>query len=182
MVIRAKPRESAISINIPELTTLLAPWRDATVEVATKGVPPHITLLYPWRTPPLAPTDLESLRAAVGHVHAFSITLNRFGRFDSNVLFLQPEDDSPIRELMRALFTAFPDTPPYGGAIPDPTPHLTVAEASGDEQLLQFEREASRAIGPHLPLTFQVGHITVVEQDEHGTWHEFAALPLLSSP
>ena len=172
-------RQSAISISVPELGTLLAPWRDATVKVASKGVPPHITLLYPWRTPPLGGSDMEALRAVIVHIHAFSITFSTFGRFESSILFLQPDDDGTLHKLMHTLFAAFPDTPPYGGTIPDPTPHLTVAETNGEEQIKEFEDQARQALAQHLPFTIHVTHITVLEQDEQEVWHQVAALPLL---
>jgi 2'-5' RNA ligase len=173
------PRQSAIGISVPQLGALLAPWRDPTVKVASKGVPPHITLLYPWRTPPLADSDIDALRSAIADIHTFSITFNTFGRFDSSILFLQPDDDGTLRRLMHALFAAFPDTPPYGGTIPDPTPHLTVAETSSQEQIIEFEDQARKALAPHLPFTIRVTQIFVLEQDEQEMWHQVAALPLL---
>ena len=64
-------RETSIEIQIPELTAVLAPWRDDTVPIATKGVPPHLSLLYPWRTPPLTAQDFAALHDAIADFRLF---------------------------------------------------------------------------------------------------------------
>jgi 2'-5' RNA ligase len=122
-------RESAIDVYLPEVAGLLDRWRLPTVSVAALGVPPHITVLYPWRPAPLRPSDIAEVAAAAAEIPPFTITLSRLARFPG-VLYLRPEPDVTLRALIRRLAAAFPDTPPYGGQFPDPTPHLTVAKAS----------------------------------------------------
>ena len=172
------PRATAIIIPVPELTQLLAPWRNATVPVAAKGVPPHITLLYPWRPPRLAKQDLATLRATVAGVTAFSITFAGVGRFSPQILFLRLADDSVVRSVMQAMSTAFPDTPPYGGAFTDPVPHLTVAQATTDAELDRLEQQLTPVLEAHLPLTRRVDAILVLEEDHNGNWQEFTAIGL----
>ncbi|MHC4816813.1 MAG: hypothetical protein ACYTF8_01960 [Planctomycetota bacterium] len=52
--------ESSVDIHLAELADLVSPWREATVEVAARGVPPHITLLYPWKPPPIETSDIRA--------------------------------------------------------------------------------------------------------------------------
>ncbi len=170
--------ETAIDIHVPELAVILAPWRDVTIPIAAKGVPPHLTLLYPWRTPPLTAQDLDALRGAVADYAPFPITFSGLGRFSPTVLFLQLADDSAMRALMGAIKAVFSDTPAYGGAIPDPTPHLTVAKATRDAELDRLEQELLVALAPHLPFVVQVKQIVVMESDRSGDWHDLAILPL----
>ncbi len=172
------PRETSIDIHVPELTAVLAPWRDVTIPNATKGVPPHLSLLYPWRTPPLSAQDLAALHGTITDYRPFAITFTGLGRFSPTILFLQLADDTPIRALMRAIHTDFPDTTPYGGAFSDPTPHLTVAIATSDAELDQFEQEVMLALEPLLPLEVQVQQIAVMEEDRNGDWHNIASIPL----
>ncbi|MEE8389888.1 MAG: 2'-5' RNA ligase family protein [Anaerolineae bacterium] len=172
------PRETSIDIHVPELMAVLAPWRDVTISIAAKGVPPHLTLLYPWRTPPLTAQDLAALHGAIADYEPFPITFTSLGRFSPTVLFLQLADDTAILALMRAIHTVFPDTPPYGGAFPLPTPHLTVAKATSDAELDQLEQEVTITLAPNLPLVVQVQQIVVMEDDHNGDWHNIAIIPL----
>jgi hypothetical protein len=173
-----RPRETSIDIHVPELTAVLAPWRDVTIPVAAKGVPPHLSLLYPWRTPPLTAQDLAALHGAIAGFAPFPITFTRLGRFSPTILFLQLADDTAILTLIRAIHTVFPDTPPYGGAFPGSTLHLTVAKATSDAELDQLEQEVMIALAPNLPLVVQVQQIVVMEEDHNGDWHNIALIPL----
>jgi 2'-5' RNA ligase len=119
-------RESAIDIHLESLDDLLKPWRQITVEVANKGVPPHLTLLYPWRVAPLSAGDILALQAALQPLEPFEIRFTKLSHFARRVLYLALGEASEraVKNLMQTLFQAFPETPPYGGQFPDPTPHL----------------------------------------------------------
>jgi len=171
-------RKSAITISLPDLAPLVDRWRIATVPVASRGVEPHVTLLYPWRNTPLSPSDLGAARAALASVPPFVVTLDGLGRFPG-VLFLRPEPNGFIWSLIRLLADAFPGTPPYGGLFPDPVPHLTVAMAATEEALDRLEAEVTQAIGPRLPISFEVRGILVKEEGESGIWSDRARLPLV---
>ena len=170
--------ETSIDIHVPALTAVLAPWRDLTIPIATKGVPPHISLLYPWRTAPLAAHDLAALHTAIADYPPFPITFTSLARFSPTVLVLQLADTTAVRALMRAIHTTFPDTPAYGGAFADPVPHLTVAKATSEAELDQLEQEVLARLAAHLPLLVQVEQIVVMEEDHNGDWHNLASIPL----
>jgi hypothetical protein len=173
-------RASAIDVYLPELAGLLDRWRLPTVSVAALGVPPHITVLYPWRPAPLRASDIAEAEAAVRDFPSFGITLGQLGRFPG-VLYLRPEPEDTLRALMRRLADAFPDTPPYGGQFPDPTPHLTVAKAGSESELDTLEADVSAQLAPHLPLTLTVRQLAIEEEGSDGVWSVRAIIALRGS-
>jgi hypothetical protein len=171
-------RESSIDIHFPGLESALAPWRNPTVAVATKGVPPHVSLLYPWREPPLSGHDLDTLQHAVALCPVFSICFVRVGHFASNVLFLEPAPDAALRNLMHRIWAAFPDSPPYAGAFRDPAPHLTIAKATTHAHFERLQSEIHAAMAALLPLTLLVEEIVVMEEGVTGFWQSQATMRL----
>jgi 2'-5' RNA ligase len=95
------------------------------VQTAIDGMPPHITLLHPWRPSPVSEEDLADATAVFNGVEPFDVTFARLARFP-NVIYLVPEPDQVLRNLMERTAAAFPDTPPYEGVFTDVVPHLTV--------------------------------------------------------
>jgi hypothetical protein len=79
---------------------------------------------------------------------------------------------------MQALFQAFPETPPYGGQFPDPTPPLTVAKAEDDTAFERMMAEISRALFSSLPMTYRVNEISGIEESADGYWKLRAVIPL----
>jgi 2'-5' RNA ligase len=87
-------RESAVDIQLESLDDLLKPWRQITVEVADKGVPPYLTLLYPWRVAPLSAGDILSLQAALKPLEPFEIRFTKLSHFARRVLYLALDEAS----------------------------------------------------------------------------------------
>jgi 2'-5' RNA ligase len=173
-----KLRESSIDLQFPDLTRLFSPWRDA---IEAKGIPPHISLLYPWRTAPVDDRDIDAVRAAIANCAEFAITLSAIGRFPrKRVVYLKIRDNVPLRELMRAIHGAFPETPPYRGEHRDVIPHLTIATANDAFELDQLEREIRLNLEAHLPLSVAAQSVIIAQENDNGIWTTGAALPLLS--
>jgi 2'-5' RNA ligase len=176
-------RGSAIGINLPELAPLLSQWREPRVSASPPDVPPHITLLVPWRPAPVTASDIADAVAAISGVRPFRLSFRTIDRFASaGVLYLRPEPEEPVRLLMRRLLRVFPDTPPYGGAVTGPTPHLTVAVASSGAELDRLQREVAAALEPHLPLRALVREITIAEEQDDGSWAVAHTIPLTPRP
>lgn len=76
---------------------------------------------------------------------------------------------------MKAIFTAFPDTPPYSGAFADPSPHLTVANCV-PENLTDLVGKIAGTLS--LPMTFHVDEIAVMEEREDSRWFNRHAVGL----
>ena len=89
----------------------------------------HITVLGPFLYAP-SPADLDTVAEIVADLTAFDFVLDRMGEFPDGVIHLLPDPDAPFRELTRRLMAAFPQCPPYGGAFPEPVPHLTLDQRS----------------------------------------------------
>jgi hypothetical protein len=125
-------------------------------------VPAHVTVLYPFIEPVLArdPDVIAAIDAAVGTVGGFACVFRRTAWFDEDVLWLDPDPARPFRDLTAAVWTAFPDYPPYGGAHDGSVPHLTVGERRfGDLASLE---QAERKVAPSLPVRTYVDRVLLI--------------------
>ena len=112
------PTETAILVPIPDAEPVLGRYRAALDQAAGWGVPAHVTILYPLM-PPEKITDavISSASAAVASVGSFDCEFARTEWFGQEVLWLAPKPDKPFRALISAVGAAFPQFPPYGGAM-----------------------------------------------------------------
>src|SRR5258705_6021141 len=94
--------------------------------------PPHVTLIPPFREEISIENILEEkLTPFFGTYHPFNIELNGFGRFDSSVIFIMPEENSYLETLKEDLYSYLS----RNFSFVEPTfrkfnPHVTIA--SGD--------------------------------------------------
>lgn len=92
-------------------------------------------------------------------------------------LDLAPEPDDPFRLLTAAVWAAFPDCPPYGGAHPDVVPHLTIGQCP--TATTAALRAAERAVGDGLPLTARIDRVLLVAgSGAPRSWHTLAEYSL----
>jgi hypothetical protein len=131
---------TALVFLVPDAEPLISDLRQRHDPSAGDGMPAHVTVLYPfreWET--IDRPVLLSLGCLHREVLPMELAFSTVGRFPG-VRWLCPEPRAPIDWLTQAIVRAFPDCPPYGGEIADPTPHLTFA--IGDETVLdEVERE-----------------------------------------
>jgi 2'-5' RNA ligase len=165
--------ESGLILTVRSLEPLIDRWRLPTVESAAAGGPAHVTALYPWRAAPVPGDEIEHLANVLRVVEPIPLTFDRLDRFPSGVLFLALTQDSElaVRRLTRLLVSQYPDCVPYGGEHPDPHPHLTVASGSSDE-LDQIQPQVQTAMEGVLPLRVLADHVTVMERQPDGRWHQ----------
>jgi hypothetical protein len=80
--------------------------------------------------------------------------------FGQDVLWLDPEPAQPFRQLTAAVWRAFPQHPPYGGAYDDVVPHLTIAEQRLADMpaLLAVER----VVQSGLPLVARIERVLLI--------------------
>ena len=172
------PRESAIVLLVPEADPVVARWRARYDAAAALGVPAHVTLLYPWRTAPVTDDDLAELTAALSGARAFTLTFADFGRFP-RVLYLEPDQDAPVRALILRLAAAFPEHPPYGGMpVADVVPHLTIADLPAGGELAPLAATIEPDVRPSLPIASRASVVTVLESDQAGRFTVRASMPL----
>jgi 2'-5' RNA ligase len=170
--------QTAVIVPVPAVNSLVAPWRSRFDISAGFGVPPHVTVLYPFLPlERIGNADAQALQAIFAAEASFTVTFARLGEFPETAdtagpLYLDPDPADPFRRLTTAVATRWPEAPPYGGAYPDPIPHLTITEVAPPDSKLA----ARASIGPGLPITTRIdaGCLLVFDGSR---WFENAALP-----
>jgi len=167
---------AAVVVVVPEAEQVVGPHRARHDPSAAWGVPAHVTVIFPFVAPAsLDGTVVERLAAAVATVPAFDVVFGECGWFDGLVLWLAPAPIEPFRELTSAVWSAFPDHPPYSGEYADLTPHLTVAQRGGVDLL----REIEATVVAELPVVSRVNEVSLVAgRPEPDSWRTVVRLPL----
>jgi 2'-5' RNA ligase len=178
--------ESTLAVPFPGLDELLRPYRSALDPAAGVGIPPHVTIIHPFAAAAgLRPADLDWLRDLFAATPAFGCRFTRTRWFGDDVLWLEPEPGAAFRRLTAAVARRFPDHPPYGGAHPGTTPHLTLAKRSPDDgpaaaaAALDGLRAVEREIAGLLPVTLPADRVSLMRggADPRG-WRSVLDFPL----
>ncbi|MEU5955934.1 2'-5' RNA ligase family protein [Streptomyces sp. NPDC047525] len=153
-----------------EAEAVVGPFRDALDHTASWPVPAHLTVLYPFLTPErITKTVIDDVRACLAAVPAFACTFSRVAWFGQDVMWLAPDPDAPFRALTAAAVRRFPECPPYRGAHPDPTPHLTVGSTHLAD--LTGMRQAAGELEAMLPITARIDCVRLIAgNDAPGSW------------
>src|ERR671931_2485375 len=122
------------------------------------GILLHITLLFPFG---LGESGLEELFARWSPLR---FALTRVETFPEAAVWLAPEPVEELRERIVELYARYPQYPPYGGEFPDPAPHATVGQPA---DVVEAVREAA---GPPLPIEFEGGAATLMEEVAPDRW------------
>jgi hypothetical protein len=167
---------SALIVPVPELDPVVGPHRRALDSGAVLGVPAHITILYPFMpTAALGPSVLAELRHLFAVIDAFEISLASIDWFAREVVFIRPEPDDALRQMTTLVAERWPHWPPYEGAHPDPTPHLTIGD-NGDDIAMT---KAAHAVGESLPIDVEVSEVQLYTGSlEPGSWQRRSTFPL----
>jgi hypothetical protein len=171
--------ESAVIVRIPAAEPVAGAFRADLDRSAAEGIPAHVTVISPFVAPARIDEHLLGALADVaGSVPAFEVTFARCSWFGDAVLWLAPEPAAPFRALTAALWSRFPDCPPYGGAYDDVVPHLTVGHSVESGRL----RPAARALSRRLPFTARAESVTLMARAGGlDRWRVVAELPLRTS-
>jgi 2'-5' RNA ligase len=147
--------DSALLVALPDLDAYIEPWRG---HLPSDGIDAHMTVLVPFLTESrIDEAVLAGLRGIFRAHRAFDVEFARTGCFPG-CLYLAPEPDRPMRELIRDVVRHWPECPPYGGEFADPTPHLTVVFGSGQD----VQDAARQALAPHLPIRTRATAVDLV--------------------
>jgi hypothetical protein len=139
-------------VRVEEAEAFVAATRQRFDRSAIRGMPAHVTLLYPFRRPDrLDPGVRDELRSYFAGRAPFHFLLAGLCGF-AGVLYLVPLPLEPFDALARGLAERFPDTPPYGGAVADPVPHLTVAQKPPAESLTRIAEALLARLEGALPI------------------------------
>ena len=165
--------DSALLIRFPELDRHLAPWIGKWPD---DGITTHVTVLVPFLPEAEIGADvLADLRGVFAGFAAYDLTFARTARFPT-VLYLVPEPDQPIREMIAAVYARWPQRPPYGGAFDDPTPHATVVHDGTEAEFA----EAERVLATTLPLRTRAAAVDLLIYDG-SRWSLRERFPLAGS-
>lgn len=167
---------SALVVVVAEAEPLVSAHRLLHDPMAARGVPAHVTILHPFRNV-VDEATARDVAAIASRIESFDASFATVDRFPGVVLFLSPEPVDRFKHLTRTFVDAFPDCPPYGGAFPDPHPHLTVGsriDAATADSLKDV-------IAPGLPVTTQVERLTLLLEDDEGQWTVAQSWPLATS-
>ncbi len=168
----------------PDVAEFTETFRSRYAGVDYHHVPPHITVMWPFVSPGTVqqgadPAILEEatqkLRAVCQNVEPFLVTLDRYGTFAGRVLYLAPQDPTPIVALHEEILRAFPGYLPYGGQFGMAlVPHLTLGFFDSEEELNAVPRP------PFEPFTFRVGDVYFMYGDIEvpEPWKTVAIIPL----
>ena len=174
----SKQIEAAIILPVQEVELLVSDFRRRYDPLASVGVPAHITINYPFtphiNRPKKAGADLLVL---ISEFSQFYYNLTEIRTFDQ-VVYLFPEPTEPFISLIKAIFTRFPDSPPYKGEFTQPIPHLTVAQVEKDE-ILQVKEELTKRLGSLLPLPAKARELWLIDNSEK-IWKRRQVFPLKS--
>jgi 2'-5' RNA ligase len=157
----------------------LARLREPEVEVARLGVPPHVTILSPFLGSSTIDGGVDDRLAAIARGEpAFHVAFRSVRQWPPKahgpgVVWLAPEPAEPFVRLTRAVWAAWPDTPPYGRDDDDLEAHLTIAidEASRFDAV---QAQAAR----WLPFAREVRLMALLIEGADGRWTEARTYPL----
>ena len=167
---------SALVVVVAEAEPLISAHRLLHDPMAARGVPAHVTVLHPFRSV-VDEATARDVAVIASRIESFDATLSSVDRFPGAVLFLSPEPLERFKQMTRTFVDAFPDCPPYGGAFPDPHPHLTVGSRIDAVTADSLER----LIAPGLPLSTRVEQLTLLVEDDEGQWTVARSWPLATS-
>jgi 2'-5' RNA ligase len=161
--------EQALVITVPAVEPLVARIRSQHDPTAALGMPAHITINYPFlpeRT--ISPEVIVTLAELCARTPSFTFRLTEVRRFPT-VLYLAPDPAATFEQLIAAVASRFPDSPPYGGRFPQIVPHLTVAQIDDRSALDRVAREFQDAVHAHLPVTCRATEVTLLHNPP-GLW------------
>ncbi|MFN0155273.1 MAG: 2'-5' RNA ligase family protein [Gaiella sp.] len=162
-----------------ELEQRLLPFRTRHLpDAVRRRLPAHVTVLFPFA--PAAELDERLLGEAREHFAArpsFGARVERTATFPEHV-WLVPEPRQAFLDLLGTTHRRFPAYPPYGRALTDPEPHLTLGEVTAGHTLEELQEAASAELAADLPLTFRVGAVTLIVEREDGIWERREVFPL----
>ena len=101
----------------------------------------------------------------------FDYRLDEIAVFPEGIIHLVPEPAEPFAALTKALVAAFPECPPYAGAFPNSSPHVTLDREAPGISAASVRAELS------LPVDGRATRIDLQWWDNHDC-HVMASWPL----
>jgi len=169
--------EAALIVVVPEVESLVAPFRAKYVPPVSLDIPAHITINYPFL--PGASTGgapEAKLRALFRRFRSFDFTLANTARWPG-VVYLAVNPREPFTAMIDEVAREFSESPPYGGAFSPVTPHLTVIWVEDSIVFEQAAADFESAARLRLPIACRVEDVWLIDNRE-GRWEKRLCLPL----
>lgn len=142
-------------------------------------IPPHVTVLFPFVPPHELADSVDVVRSIAARFAPIDVVLGAVTSFASKRVVYARVESPALRELLRTVHHAFPDTPPYGGVFDEVVPHLTLGETGRHERDGDALRDAvSSATTSLLPTTITVTELQIWAEHERNRWSLRHALQL----
>jgi len=169
--------ETSLVILVPDAEPVVSPFRQKYDPSASQGMPAHITINYPFRADiPSRPELYAKLDALFSKYPPIQFSLVRINQFPG-VLFLEPVPVYPFIDLIQAVATEFPDSPPYKGEFSAVIPHLTVAQSDDKSEFKRIKSEFMEFSRRHLPIEITAEGASLMN-NRSGTWSVQKKFPL----
>jgi 2'-5' RNA ligase len=162
--VSSRPLETAITLVLEDQDEALAEaHRELYPERIAEAIPFTLTLLYPWiPAESVTDADLEELRAFFAARPPLEFELTHVAEFPGLVVYPVPEPDAELRTTMRALWTQYPEYPPYREPDSDPPPHATLGRLVGPSPTsLEAARKLLEGL---LPVRCDVREVALMEE------------------
>lgn len=149
---------TGVIIPVPSADPLLATLAQRHPGAVREGVPAHVSVLYPFV--PAAELDADAERELADIAEATPATEVTFGRCRriGDFVYSPPDPPADLNRLIAAVRGHWPDVLPYGGAVEDVGPHLTVAMRTGEQTAAVIEHE----VADELPIAAQLREMWLV--------------------
>jgi 2'-5' RNA ligase len=157
----------------------LARLREPEVEVARLGVPPHVTILSPFLDSTAIDAAVhERLAAIASGEPSFGVAFRSVRQWPRSahgpgVVWLAPVPAEPFVRLTRAVWAAWPETPPYNRVDDDLEAHLTIA-IDEPSHFDAVEAQAAKC----LPFDRQVRLMALLTEGDDRRWSMARTYPL----
>ncbi|MDD2656219.1 MAG: 2'-5' RNA ligase family protein [Patescibacteria group bacterium] len=167
--------KTLININLPELTDILNPWREETIELSHKGVPPHVSLIYPWLETPISKKELKNIQKILENTKIFTLEFDSIKKFDNGTTYFSPSNTKKLQEIQNKIMKKYPTIKMYNGEFKDTIFHLTIAKIGDDEEKFV---EIQNKLSKYLPIKKEITQITIMQEDENGYWSDYTTINL----
>lgn len=168
--------ESAITLYLTGHPELEAAHDELYPERMGENIPLSLTLLYPFAPPDEAEQHFAALREFFAGRPSIAFSLVQLAVHPGGI-YAVPEPDAELRATMRALWSLFPQFPPYGERGGDPPPHASLGRFAADPDPDTLADRAEARVGPLFPAPFVAREATLMEMNEPDRWRVRTTFP-----
>ena len=149
---------TGVIIPVPSADPLLTTLGQRHPGAVREGVPAHVSVLYPFVPAEELDADVERVLADIGQVTSSTEVTFEQCRRVGNFVYSPPDPPADVNRLIAAVRGHWPDVLPYGGAVEDVGPHLTIAMRTTEQTAAAIEGE----VAEELPIAAQLREMWLV--------------------